>query len=145
MGAQSERQAIGKVFFDSWELGSNLPVAIPNKTYDKLSNGTETWVRFSIKTDDSFPIEIEKNGYKRNIGMVFLDVFDVEGAGDARALGYADEIAGIFRDQEVSVGTNGRILFRTPKITDIGQSLDSWYHVQVSVPFVRDESFGGES
>ena len=143
MSAREERHAIGSLFFPEWKAGSNLDVVLPNTKIDKLLRGQSPWVQMSIRTSSGSSIEVGKH-WKRYIGMVFFQVFVKEGSGDAEALGYADEISAIFRDKEVSVGENGRILFRTPFSDELGLTRDGWFEVQLAVPFQRDQYFTGD-
>ena len=143
MSDQEQRHAIGSLFFPEWKSGSNLDVVLPNTKIDKVLRGQNPWVQMSIRTEDGKPIEVGKH-WKRYIGMLFFQVFVKEGSGDALALGYADEISAIFRDQEVSVGENGRILFRTPYTDEMGLTRDGWFEVMVAIPFQRDQYFTGD-
>jgi hypothetical protein len=139
MSSVKERKAIGTLFVTAWQSSPNLTLAMPNVDFTKPVNAA--WARLSYVSDPAYAIEIGR-GQKRFPGTVFVQIFGLVDKGDALVLGYADQAAAIFRDQEVTLeGNTGRILFGIPMINVVGRTDDGWFQVNVSVPFARDELF----
>ena len=149
MSAVDERTAIGTLFNAEWD-SDTTPIAWPNRNFTPPQNNS--WVRLSILQGEPFQIEIGSANCNqhRSPGFVMISVFSPMNKGDAAALALAETAAQIFRStKRVSAGANGDIRFRTPEVKAIGidskgsRDLDegTYYQVNVSVPFVRDDVF----
>lgn len=133
-GVVDERTAIGTLFSTAW--GNTTPVAWPNRPFSPPAG---SWVRLTIVGSDSFPVELGPRSQERRTGSVIVQVFTVLGKGDATALGLADQVAAIFRNQRVAAGDEGDVLFRKPRTRSIGvDGAGAFYQVNVEIPFQHD-------
>ncbi len=137
MGAATENTSIRTLFNAGW--ASATPVAYENEPFTPPADAA--YAALFVKPDDAFQHEIGSPGVQfRHPGLIFVMIFTPPDKGNNAALLLADTAAGIFRRQSSSL-TNGRILYRSPSIKPIGITDDGWFHVNVVVPYTRDEFF----
>lgn len=135
MSAELERATIGELFATGW--ADRTPVAVPNAQFDPREVEGH-WVRLSIAQADNRQIEMcGEQSEHRIIGMVYVQCFGPLGVGDGDLRALADAAGSIFRRRSVSVGTTGRILFRSPTIKDEGSD-GKHYQIVMSVPYHYD-------
>jgi hypothetical protein len=130
------RGAVGTFFDTGW--AATTPIAWPGRDYTPPSNGA-SWVRLSITESDTNQIEIGAPcPQHREAGLIIVQVFTETNKGDGPAITLADQVATIFRRQQVTY-TDGRAIFRSPQVRVIGPSAEAeWFQVNVSIPYIRD-------
>lgn len=131
MSYVAEHNEIRTRFNTVWN--NTLPVAWPNVEYTPTV-GTP-WTRITIFDNPSAQVDIGSplKTY-RNTGLIIVQIFCELNKGNGTALGYADTVAGIFRNW-----CGSTVRCRAPHVEDIGNDGHGWYQVNVSIPFVRDE------
>lgn len=134
MGYLTQHNELRTRFNTMW--GSTTPIAWANAEFTPPSPPSP-WVRFVVSDGQSTQTTVgASTNNHRHYGVVYVQIFVPLDAGDSVALGYADTIAGIFRNW---YGTN--ITCRQPRIKDVGPEGNGWYQVNVTVSFFRDELF----
>ncbi len=113
------------------------PIDWPNIALDPKPTGDTTWVRFSIVDAIDGTVQTTFGATTNNhmsVGLVVIQIFTPENAGDAGALAMADTVAAIFRNWG---GSTVRCRAASKKV--IGLDGHGWYQVNVSIPFKRNE------
>ena len=137
MSYETERLAIRTAFKTAWEAGSDLPVQWFNIDFDPPADGSP-YIAFSVlrgQSGQSGMLSATQARF-RHPGVVQIDVVIGKGKGSRIALELVDEIAAIFRGQNVS-----GIIFRAPDVSQILEPEVSRVRFIVSIPFHRDETF----
>jgi hypothetical protein len=116
-------------FNDAWDSEAVLAV-FDNLPMTDVVEG-EAYVRFLVRFADERRISTGENGLHELIGRVWLMVFTPKQRGTIAALELADQFATIFRNWR---SEDGEISTATPRVESIPTN-DSWYQVNVSVPF----------
>lgn len=136
------RAAVGTLFNTGW--AGATPIAWPGRDFEPPAD-LASFVRMTIIESDSRQIEIghTTNQY-REVGLIIFQIFTETDQGDGLALTLADNVANIFRSQQVTY-TDGRAIFRAPQRRVIGPNSDgvsssagNWFQVNVSIPYIRD-------
>ena len=137
MSYETERQQITQAWKTAWAAGSNLPCQYRNIKFDPPADGGPFAV-FAILRGQSTTAGMAGGGNNRyrHPGVVQIDISISEGKGSRIALTLADEVAAIFRGQNVS-----GIIFRAPALAEISEPEVSRARHIVSIPFHRDTTF----
>ena len=90
-----------------------------------------------MASEDTMPINLGHEAKSRNVGLIQVDVFTPkdEGAGEAYEMAYAAGV--IFKRQDLSVGTEGLVVFKDPSIQDRGEVRGRHKHM-MRVPYRYD-------
>lgn len=127
------QQSIENRFETDWGTTSEL-------TFDNLEFKPPTndnWVRLSIRFNPTSQATLGDNPVWRTEGVAIAQVFvpDGEGLKPARVLG--NSVASILQGKQFD-----GITFRGAEMVDVGRS-ESWWQVNVVVPFKVDADNGG--
>ena len=135
MSFASERAAIEARLSTNW---TTTTVQYENVPFTKPNNNT--YVALFIINGDATQIDLVPNPIHRFLGTITMQLFVPEGSGTNLVRGYADTLAGIFRNVQFNSGSSGTILCRTPTIQRVGVN-SGIYQTNVSVPYQRDKIF----
>lgn len=123
----TEEAAIYDALQDGW---TTTPIEFPNR---KLNANGAAHISARINHQESFNAEIIAGPKNiRHPGLLTIDVRVPINSGWIVAMGYADTLAAVFRNQAIS-----GVHFRAPTIKNMGPE-DPWYRVQVDCPYWRD-------
>lgn len=107
---------------------SNVPVA----------DTVDTFVAFHVMaSEDTMPINLGIESKSRNVGLLQVDVFTPkdQGAGEAYTMAYNAGM--IFKRQDLSVGSEGLVVFKDPSIQDRGEVRGRHKHM-MRIPYRYD-------
>ena len=96
-------------------------------------NGLSEYIRVTILNNDSETIEIGGTRTRHN-GEILFSIFVTSGTGTDRARELADDLYDGFKNRAI-----GTVQTQTPTVNRIGDD-EGFYHLQVSVPFYRDQT-----
>jgi len=132
---QKLHDVVRKRFSD--EFGKEYSVSYDNAPFTQPDS--ETWIRWSVTTGDSFPIELSGKT-QRHTGVAIAQVFSLLGKGTREALILADRIVAKFLSQADTTSVSGNsVVFRTPSIRQVGRTDSQWWQINVTCPFYADE------
>lgn len=136
MTAALERNAVGTIL-KGWTA---TQIAWPNRDFTPPQKAS--WISVTIQNGDAAQLDLAgPYSTHRHPGMVVVQVFVPANWGDKTALDLADEVAALFRRQQVSLKVDevekGAMVFRSPSVRVIGVD-GAFFQVNVNVPFVRD-------
>lgn len=147
-----ERKAIESYFLTNWD--DVTPVKIENDglfIQPGTQNSTrQPWVALFIRDAAGGRASIGTPSLHRYIGTIIVQVFTDIGVGTDKGRQLAADVADLWRDVTLDVGTAGKIFigghhdgaFDTePRIAMIGDDRNGWFQVNVTVRFRRDEIF----
>jgi hypothetical protein len=86
-----------------------------------------------INRGEAFNTDIATSPNIRHPGLLTLNVRAPLNEGWKLAMGYADDLAAIYRNE-----TFDNLTFRAPTVRNIGPEDDGWHRVQVDCPYYRD-------
>jgi hypothetical protein len=127
MGLEADRVVIEGMLNSGW---ATTDIAWDNVEYVPTIGQSYVILNVLPGEDQSSTVQ----SYKQ-IGLVIIQIFTPVDVGTAVARGYADTLAGIFRRV-----TQSGINFRMPTFTQVGER-DSWYQINVSIPYNRLSNF----
>lgn len=127
MGFESAAKAIRQQLHDHY---SRTPVAWPNASFEPP--GRDPWIRLTILGGDGRQVATAGQRIRRT-GVVVVQVFVPRGSGDGKAWSIAEEVAAIFEASTIS-----GIRFGAAGTEEVGTQ-DSWFQINVRVPFDYDE------
>lgn len=111
----------------------NVSHLLKGTTALETVNGLSEWVRVTILNNDSETVEVGGSRTRHN-GEIVFSIFVASGTGTDRARELADDLFDGFVN--VNFGT---IQTQTPSVSRVGDE-DGFYHLQVIVPFYRDQT-----
>ena len=124
---QDIRQAIEVRFTTNWTA---TDVSIDNVPY--TPNANTAFVRLMINEVDTFQASIATTPCHRFIGIIHVLIMVPVGTGTNVARGYADDVAGIFRNADFD-----DIQCRSPRIARVGD-VGEFFQYSVLVNFWHD-------
>lgn len=124
MSFATARRDLEKRMADNW---ATTEIAYDN--VDFTTPEDQSWVAFRIFEEDTNRINVGMPGHHRVTGNIIIEINVPVNTGTHIARGYADDIAGIFREAQF----NG-ITMREAKVTNAG-IVNGWYRVDVLIPF----------
>ena len=132
MSWANERQQI-EARFDTWTA---TPVKKENVPFNEPS--TE-FIAVYIRNGNSTKASLGSTPQlRRSTGVVIVQVFGIENTGTHRIRGYADQVAAIFRDAQITVSVTEQISFWEPYILTV-PATNGRPQINVEAPFERDE------
>lgn len=135
-GYENQDNLLRQRFADQW--GTTTPIAWPNVDFTPTPG--QSFVRFWVTDAGASQVSMGDpgNNIYRHSGTLYIMIFTPAGQGDEEALKLADQAAAIFRGWQPQ-GTGLRFL-HAPYVRRAGLE-QTWYHLNVLVPFQRDEHF----
>ena len=140
MNLDQERVAIETRFLSQWMTGSpaalRTPVGMSGHSFEPPLG--ESSVRLTIRDGDSFNMSMGSPGSNliRSVGVLFIEVYTVGGAGDKASRDLADRIEPIFTNWR-----SGSLLFRTMG-RGVPDETEPFYKLPLTFAFQRD-NFNG--
>ena len=135
MSFADERQAIEARLTANW---TTTPIQYDNVAFSAPADNK--YISLVITNGSATQQELGATPMHRHIGVVTIQVFVPVEAGTNEARGYADTLAGVFRNAQFSAGSSGSILCRSPSITRVGVN-NGLYQLNVAVPYQRDVTY----
>ena len=137
MSETLERQVLAQVLSD-YAGSAVIPVNWPNRVFDKPLSGP--WMRFTVIDAKSNQVETgSSRNTNRVLGSLIIQIFVPDDTGDGQALEIAQEVGSAYRQKVLNFPDgSGLVRTRNPTVRGIGVS-DSFYQVNVSIPFHRDD------
>ena len=131
MTFQAAEIAIQQRLRDNW---TTTPISYDNSDFSAQND--VPYIHLSVI--DGFASQVDwgkpTNTY-RHLGVIVCQIFVPIGVGTGLAKGYADSIAAIWRSARFS-----GITCLTPRVEKVGE-IGSWFQINVTVDFRRDEIF----
>jgi len=124
---QDIRQAIEARMASNW---TTTPIAYDNVAYTPTP--ATPFVRLLIEEVDSKQVSMSTTPCHRFTGLIVVMIFVAINTGTNTVRGYADTIAGIFRNADFS-----NIKCQSPRIIRVGD-IGEWYQVSVITDFYKD-------
>jgi hypothetical protein len=133
MGYADQHNELRSRFNVAW--GITTPIAWPNLNFTP-PNPQASWVRFQIVDGESNQIGLgAMPATTRYAGIIWVQIFTKQDIGDGAAYALADTVKSIFHNW---CGNTVRCF--QAKIKTVGNEGNGWFQVNVSIPFIRDES-----
>lgn len=129
MSYASVQTALETYFKANW---SSTQVEYENDSLD--TDSLDEWVRFSIQFGDGIPMELGNKAF-RYFGVVFVQIFNRPGVGNARMLLLGDLASNLFR---VSLSVPP-IRFEVPSLIKIPKVDAGFVQTQLSCSFYFEE------
>ncbi len=96
------------------------------------------WVSLHLLSGEGRQVSVgAARSLHRYVGVVQVDIYIPEDGGTAQSRTIADTVEAIFRGQQISAGSSGTIIFRTPFYVPHGIEA-GWYRATVSTTYQRD-------
>ncbi len=128
-------QAIETRMATQWNLLNPTIDVYYENTGQQASNG-DTFLDLVILYGEAKRKNIGYNYRNHRLkGFININVFVPRNTGSRTALGYADQVAGIFRDQQFD-----GVICLSPSIREMDQD-KSWFQVNIRTEFWYDEVF----
>lgn len=123
---------LASAFNSAW--GDDIRVAWPNIIFEPRPD--ESWVRFTVITGEAQQVTTGCPGANvvRYQGIVDIQVFTPRGGGTATANAMADKAIAIFDTLDIA----GYHFNRGYKVNVAGNSKDTFFQMNVRIPFQRD-------
>jgi len=139
MSFATARRDIEKRFDANW---ASTLIAWDNVNF--VPPKDDHWVRFSIRDGSVQRKNIGAAGTFRHFGIIFVQLYAPKDTGTQVLRGYADDVAGIFRDARF----NG-VVCQEAELTNIGVTKASalssgslpYYQINISIPFYWDGTY----
>lgn len=139
MSFADERQALESYFSDNWETTS---VKYQNVPFDQPKN--TAWVSFAILPGQGEQKDLADAPLYRYAGVIQVDIFVPVRVGTESLRDLADEVAELFRNQQIESGNSGVITCRLPGLQMVGvESQHGFYRGILTIPYQRDVVFSG--
>lgn len=97
-------------------------------------SGVLDWVRVNILNSNSRQVSMGDAPYFRYRGLLIFQVFTKPNIGSGRSVAIVDQLSSLFRGKRI-----GTLTFDSPMLEKIGEQ-DSWYQVNLTIPFSREET-----
>lgn len=131
MNFKATESAIRAFFNTGWAAAT--PISWPDTPFTPPDSAT--WVRFTMKNNDTFQASTGAPGANRfrTVGFIYIDIFQPAGQGSTDARTKADTAAALFRGNTLS-----GVLFRNVNARDMGVDPSGLYRWQVRAEFQHD-------
>lgn len=131
---QDIRAAIEARLSTNW---TTTPIAWDNVAYTPAAN--TAFIRPLIEEVDAKQVSMSTEPCHRVTGLLHIMIFVPVNTGTNTARGYADTIAGIFRNADFS-----GVKCQSPRIRRVGD-LGEWFQYSVVIPFFFDKALANAS
>jgi hypothetical protein len=132
-----ERHAIESRFQGMW--ANETAVKFENNAF-VIPEPPASWVACFIRGGPGTQITLNAAPIHRYDSEIVVQVFVPEDSGTTNARRLADRVSRIFRRAQFETANSGRILCRTPSVSQEGV-VDGWFQLNVTVPYIRDATF----
>lgn len=129
MSFENECALIETRFASSWATAT--PIDWDNVPYRPVAGAS--FVRIRVINGFSTQASIGYSALFRSDGIISIGIFTPQNVGRKAADDYADRACAVFRRWSSS-----GLTCRAPYVTRVGED-DGWFHVNVTVPYFRDE------
>lgn len=136
-GFDRERETLEAHFKAQFEAAFQPPVPVQFENVEFKRPANDEWVRLSIVNGDTARRCIGPGAKRRNVGIVYVNIFVKANSGTKRAREIADKVATIMQEKTLASGSDWIETLDT-SIQPLG-TMDNLYQISVRTPYQRDE------
>ncbi len=114
----------------------NVPVKYDNVTFNQPDT---MWSAFCVMDGHAMAVNIGTQKVDRHLGFVQFDAMAPANTGSSQAVKLAEFGGSLFREQNVLLTDNSRVIFKVPSIITIGLS-GGFFRMCMRCSYWRDEA-----